>query len=89
MLSDSIDLIGGWNIVGVLSSSIPINSITSIPPQIVESLFYVWYQGIDHVQANSLQPSKGLLGKSEASRKIIILSTQQKIVFVFVFPSKL
>jgi hypothetical protein len=78
MLSDSIDLIGGWNIVGALSSSIPINSITSIPPQIVESLFYVWYQGIDYVQANSLQPSKGYWVKAKQAGKLLFSVLSKK-----------
>jgi len=50
VVSDSFALVSGWNLIGSISSPIPVSSITSNPPGMVTSRFFGYkgaYQTID------------------------------------------
>jgi len=72
-LSDTISVNKGWNIIGGLSESISVNSISSIPDSIIVSGFYQ-YDG-SYVLSDSLESGKGYWVKC-ASEGVILLESQ-------------
>ncbi len=55
--TDSIDVFEGWNLIGTISNTIPVASITSFPPDIMNSYFFEYDKG--YVIADSLHPGRG------------------------------
>jgi endonuclease/exonuclease/phosphatase family metal-dependent hydrolase len=66
--ANSIDVIQGWNMIGPFDTQIPVTTITTNPPNIIESPFY----GFDFVyyQVSTLQPGKGYWVKTNSSGTI-------------------
>ncbi|MCX8057325.1 MAG: M20/M25/M40 family metallo-hydrolase [Ignavibacteria bacterium] len=57
-----IPLKQGWNLIGTLNGVIPVNSITTNPPNIIASLFFEYNGG--YSQAQQLEKGKGYWVKS-------------------------
>ena len=68
--ADTIDVSEGWNLVGSLSSSFPVSSISSLPGGIVTSNFF-GYDG-DYVVSTVLDPGKGYWVKSSLAGQLIL-----------------
>lgn len=89
VLTDSFPLEEGWNLIGSLSSPVPVASITSDPPGMVTSRFF-GYNG-SYVAANVLEPGEaywvkvsqpGLLrlstfSKTQSPARIRIVATDE------------
>lgn len=57
-----VQLKQGWNLIGTLNGNIPINTVTTTPPNIISSLFFE-YNG-SYSQATQLEKGKGYWVKS-------------------------
>lgn len=71
---DTIDVVAGWNLIGSLSSSIPVSNIGSIPGGIVTSGFYAFDEGY-RISA-TLDPGRGYWVKSSQAGKLVMSGTQ-------------
>lgn len=67
-----INLNSGWNIIGSLNSPIDVNTITTNPPNIIQSLFYEYSNG--YQPSNLLLPGKGYWVKA-SQNGLLNLST--------------
>ncbi|HLF14668.1 MAG TPA: T9SS type A sorting domain-containing protein [Bacteroidota bacterium] len=67
---ETVAVAKGWNIVGSISSEVPVSSITSDPPGLVTSQFYEYSSGYD--QADTIWPGKGYWVKVSDSGKIVV-----------------
>jgi hypothetical protein len=70
---DTIDVITGWNIIGSLSSSVNVGTITSDPPGIATSSFW-GYDGSTYVATDTIHPGKGYWIKVSQNGKLILSS---------------
>lgn len=52
---DSVQVQAGWNMLGTVSTAVPVDSIVSVPPGVVVSSFYV-FNGSAYVTADTLHP---------------------------------
>jgi aminopeptidase N len=64
ILSDTIGVVAGWNMIGALAKVIPTESVIEEPPNIVKSNYFYYTDGY-HV-ADSLFPGKGYWVKTDA-----------------------
>jgi hypothetical protein len=69
-LSDTLTVVRGWNMVGSLSDAIPAGTITSDPPDIIQSLFF-GYAG-RYTAADTLEPGKGYWVKVSGEGKLVL-----------------
>jgi hypothetical protein len=55
--TDSVHVVAGWNLIGALSTTVPVSSIIQIPSENVDSKYY----GFDghYTPAESLKEGKG------------------------------
>jgi hypothetical protein len=67
---DTIDVIDGWNLIGSISSDVPVASITSVPPDIIASTFF-GYNG-SYTVADTIFPAEGYWVKTSAGGKLIL-----------------
>ncbi len=67
---DTITVKKGWSIIGSISASVPVGSVTTQPNGIIASSFYS-YDGIYHT-ATSIDPMKGYWVKTSAAGDIIL-----------------
>jgi hypothetical protein len=65
----------GWNLIGTLNSSIPVNSVTSNPSNIIASPFYE-YAG-SYSSANLLQSGKGYWVKCSQNGSLFLSPTNK------------
>ncbi|MBI4548978.1 MAG: T9SS type A sorting domain-containing protein [Ignavibacteriae bacterium] len=77
ILSDTIEVQPGWNMIGSISKSIEVNSITEIPSGIVASLYYGFHSG--YYTADSIRPKKGYWIKTSASGSLVLSASLSKI----------
>ncbi|MBI5215551.1 MAG: hypothetical protein HY960_07335 [Ignavibacteriae bacterium] len=75
-LSDTIAVNKGWNIIGGLSETISVNSISSVPDSIIASGFYK-YEG-SYVSSDSIESGKGYWVKCASDGVIIFISQKNK-----------
>lgn len=68
---DTIDLSAGWNIVGALTTSVPVNGVEQIPVGIVSSGYYS-YGGAGYQIADSLVPHHGYWVRTNAGGKLVL-----------------
>lgn len=73
LLSDTVTLSVGWNMIGSISIPIPASSLTSVPGGIVTSTFFA-YDGSRYVEADSIKPGYGYWVKTNQSGKLILSS---------------
>ncbi len=70
MLSDTFDVVAGWNMIGSVSQPITVVSITSLPPAIITSRFFD-YQGA-YTTTDSILPGIGYWVKVNQAGKFIL-----------------
>jgi hypothetical protein len=70
---DTIDVAEGWNMVGSLSSSMPVSSVASIPGGIVTGNFF-GYDG-SYESSATLEPGKGYWVKVTQAGQLVLNST--------------
>lgn len=68
-----IPLKQGWNLIGTLTSTVPINSISTVPPNIIASPFYE-YSG-SYLPVDNLQKGKGYWVKSSQNGTMNLVSS--------------
>jgi uncharacterized protein (DUF2141 family) len=73
ILTDSIAVTEGWNLVGTVSRAVAISSVVQIPDNILSSTFFT-YAG-SYVHPDSLRPHAGYFVKARAGGTIVISST--------------
>ncbi|MFN0156888.1 MAG: InlB B-repeat-containing protein [Bacteroidota bacterium] len=66
---DTIDVLAGWNLIGPLSEPVVVSSIEQIPPDIIETPFYL-YNGV-YVAADSLLPAKAYWVKLNSEGRLV------------------
>ncbi|MBI4546880.1 MAG: T9SS type A sorting domain-containing protein [Ignavibacteriae bacterium] len=83
MFGDSFEVVSvivsqGWNLIGGVSSSVSVNSITTDPPNIIQSQIFGYFPG--YVAVNALEPSRGYWVKvsQEGTLTITASSLSQK-----------
>jgi hypothetical protein len=73
ILSDTITVNQGWNMIGSISEPIATSSITSEPPGIVTSDFFGYTSS--YVSSDTIYPGKGYWSKVSQAGKLILSST--------------
>ncbi len=71
--SDTIYVQSGWNLIGSISSTVPVNSIVQIPDSIVQSLYYGYANG--YVSSDSISPGKAYWVKTISAGKLFFDSS--------------
>lgn len=71
--SDTLDVSAGWNLIGSISQSITVTTITSLPSSIVTSEFF-GYQG-SYVVSSTIDPGSAYWVKVNQSGKLILSSS--------------
>ncbi|MBI4547589.1 MAG: T9SS type A sorting domain-containing protein [Ignavibacteriae bacterium] len=73
LLSETLDVFEGWNIVGSISIPVPTNTITSDPGGIVTSDFFGYNGG--YRQVDTIEPGHGYWVKVSQNGKLILSSS--------------
>ncbi len=73
MLSDTVDVLTGWNIIGSVTHAVSASSITSIPSGIQTGSFFKYNNG--YVSADSILPGQGYWVKTTQAGKLILSSS--------------
>jgi len=73
ILTDTVDVSIGWNMIGTITNTIATDSITQVPPGLSNGTFFGY--GSAYFQASSLQPSRGYWIKATAPGQLIIFSS--------------
>lgn len=68
--SDSVQLRKGWNIVGSITDSVIVSSITTDPPEILESQFFEYNSG--YFNAEKIKPMEGYWIKAASEGKLYL-----------------
>ncbi len=82
--ADSVEVLTGWNLVGSVSSGVPVDSIGSIPGGIITSEF-IGYTPLGYAAVSVLEPGLGYWVKVSQPGKLVlssIPSPMQKIIIV-------
>lgn len=70
---ESISVVAGWNLIGSISDSVPVNKITSDPAGIVTSQFY-GYEDEKYVVQATIRPGQAYWVKVNQNGKLILSS---------------
>ena len=73
--TDTIPLTRQWNMIGSISTPIPISSITAVPDSIVLSNFFEYSTGLNYTVADSIQPGRGYWVKASIPGELILSSS--------------
>lgn len=68
--TDTVKLRSGWNMIGSVSSSVPVASITTIPPGLILSQTYGYSGG--YYTSSSIMPGQGYWMKSSGAGQLIL-----------------
>ncbi|MBI3194762.1 MAG: VCBS repeat-containing protein, partial [Ignavibacteriae bacterium] len=68
MLTDTIDVFSGWNMIGSVSDSVTVSSITTIPENLISSNVFGYNSG--YINAETIEPGKGYWVKTNERGKI-------------------
>jgi endo-1,4-beta-D-glucanase Y len=71
--ADTIDVQNGWNLIGSVSSAVPVASISSLPPNISTSNFFAYDGG--YAVSGTIVPGWGYWVKASQSGKLILSSS--------------
>jgi hypothetical protein len=71
MAVDTIEVVQGWNIIGSISSAVPVGNIIQIPTGIVVSPYFA-YSSTGYSPATSIDPMRGYWVKSAQSGKLVL-----------------
>lgn len=72
----TIPLRSGWNLIGSINSSIPVNSLITNPSGIIQG--YIYGYGPNYFIANTLEPGKGYWLKTTSSGTLTLNATVTK-----------
>ncbi len=72
-LSDTISVVDGWNLIGTITTPVPVSTISEVPGGIVASDYFT-YTGTGYVTATTLEPGKGYWVKSSGTGVLILSS---------------
>ncbi|MBI5215417.1 MAG: VCBS repeat-containing protein [Ignavibacteriae bacterium] len=70
LLTDTNDVFSGWNMIGSVSDSVSVSSITTIPIGLIESSVFGYNSG--YTSTEIIEPGKGYWLKANGSGKIIL-----------------
>ncbi|HUN65428.1 MAG TPA: PQQ-dependent sugar dehydrogenase [Bacteroidota bacterium] len=70
VLTDTIGVTAGWNLVGSVSRPVPVSGISSLPGGLVTSQFFGYAGG--YVESDTLQPGQGYWVKLTGAGELII-----------------
>lgn len=70
LVTDTVDVNAGWNLVGSISSPVATTSVTSLPAGIIMSSFYGFDNG--YVTVSTLMPMKGYWVRCSQQGKLIL-----------------
>ncbi len=73
MTTQSISLSAGWNLIGSISSSVPVSSISTTPAGIITSNLFGYATG--YAPATSVDPGRGYWVKASAPGTLVLSST--------------
>ncbi len=73
IVSDSIQLQAGWNIVGAITDSVLVSSLTTNPPGILASQFFGYNSG--YYNADKIKPMEGYWIKAASDGKLYLSQT--------------
>jgi hypothetical protein len=65
LTNNTIDVNQGWNLIGPFSTEVPVSSITTVPPNIIQPPIYVYSGG--YFATETLTPGKGYWVKTNTS----------------------
>jgi hypothetical protein len=71
--TDTIDLALGWNLIGSISNSVPVASISSIPGGLITSSFFEY--NVSYVAADTIQPGRAYWVKTTGAGTLILSSS--------------
>lgn len=74
-ITDTITVVQGWNMIGSVSTSVPVGTIIQIPSGIVGSPYYI-YNGA-YTVASQIDPAKGYWVKINQNGKLVLSGTSQ------------
>jgi fibronectin type 3 domain-containing protein len=69
---DTIPLRLGWNLIGTISSTLPVSSIQTIPPNLLYSRFFTHIHNQGYAVAYSLEPGKGYWIKASGDGVMVL-----------------
>jgi hypothetical protein len=75
--ADTIEVMKGWNMIGALEEAVPVTSVATDPPSIIDSYFY-GYSSSGYSQSDSLMPGYGYWVKVKQDGKAILQGTRKK-----------
>ncbi len=75
ILSDTIDVVEGWNLIGCISETVLVSNITSEPENIITSNFYGYNNG--YFITTELLPAKAYWVKVNQNGKLFLNSTKK------------
>ncbi|TLY29751.1 MAG: T9SS type A sorting domain-containing protein, partial [Ignavibacteria bacterium] len=73
ILSDTVDVQSGWNLIGSISSSIPVSAVSSLPPNITTSNFFTYRNGYEVSQ--TIDRGNGYWVKVTQAGKLVLSSS--------------
>ena len=76
LLSDSIDVVAGWNMIGSVINPVPTSTIVTSPDSIIKSQFF-GYQS-RYVVTDTIQPGKGYWIKVKEDGKLVLSSGESR-----------
>lgn len=76
----SVPLRNGWNLIGSLNGSIPVNSLTTNPPDIISG--YIYGYSNNYFVANTLEKGKGYWVKATSNGTLILNLSAAKQTFI-------
>ncbi|TAK58170.1 MAG: hypothetical protein EPO24_08845 [Bacteroidetes bacterium] len=71
-----VEVTGGWNLIGSLTSPVDVATVTTVPPEMAISQFFE-FAGGSYVQADTLVPGKGYWVKVNQNGKLVFSSTHK------------
>lgn len=72
LLTDTIDVTQGWNIIGSIYDTVDVNSVIQIPDSIILTPFYGYSTLSGYNAATSIAPGKGYWVKTKTDGKLIL-----------------
>lgn len=75
---DTVDLVGGWNLVGAISNPVGVTSIEQIPPGVFATPFYGY--GSTYGVVDTLRAGKGYWVKALTAGRMVLSSSTQRLL---------
>ena len=69
---DTVDVVQGWNMIGSISHDVPVDSIISIPPGILQSSYFGFRPGAGYEVADTVKPMVGYWVKVSQNGKLVL-----------------